>query len=193
MTVEEGFPQHGVGAEIWLISLHWPFCFFFVNSWKLCKVNSFLEQHICHWREFWLSWCTGWENCWGWCPHALCSKSGEDGCSTGNASLILLYFLTQFGRPVIVICKLIKEYLFWMGVLKPWDDGFVRIEFCIWWKIRCQVVEGFNTFLYCIDHLNLAAYSYMWMYRLKILFVLQKEHATDLCLWLQLLEDQSRP
>ena len=60
-------------------------CILLVNSWQSWVCTS-LAQHICHWGEFWLSWCTGWENCRGWCSHALCSKSGKNGCPTGNGS-----------------------------------------------------------------------------------------------------------
>ncbi|MED6197215.1 hypothetical protein PIB30_054586 [Stylosanthes scabra] len=44
VTVEEGFPQHGVGAEIWFSSLHCLFSVQLVNSWKYTNLLHLLNS-----------------------------------------------------------------------------------------------------------------------------------------------------
>lgn len=93
VTVEEGFPQHCVGAEIWLNSPLQRFVLTFDLS-KLNKCIMVFDSAQCssNWGELRVSWCASWEDCWGWCSHASCGQSWEISCSSGRFTFTYLGF-----------------------------------------------------------------------------------------------------
>lgn len=91
--------------------------FMFNRMLSFSQLYLYFSQHVCCRGKLRVSGRASWEDFCSWCPHAVCRKPRENGCSTGS---FRSFFVIFFGGSYCVNIYLRKQEEHIELMMYPW-------------------------------------------------------------------------